>query len=92
MIKKFLNLFNVKSWLETFVLKFMASKGVKHAATTLAGIAAGLATKYQLDKYGVTIDVPLLTESLMTAFGALFGALINWAIQVMDKDGDGRIG
>jgi len=92
MLKKLGKLFDVKSWLETFVLKFLASKGAKHAATTLAGIVAGLIAKYKLDQYGIQIDVPHFTESLIVAFGAAAGVLINWSIKVLDKDGDGRLG
>jgi phage shock protein PspC (stress-responsive transcriptional regulator) len=91
-MKKLLSLLNVKKWLETFVMKFLASKAAKHGATALAGIVAGLATKYKLDQYGVTIDIPMFTESIMAAFGALAGMLLNWAQKVMDKDGDGLPG
>lgn len=92
MLKKLGNLLDVKAWLETFVLKFLASKGVKHAATTLAGIVVGLIAKYKLDQYGIQIDIPHFTESLIVAFGAAAGAAVNWMIKVLDKDGDGRIG
>ena len=88
-MKKLLGLLNVKKWLETFVMKFVASKAVKHGATVLAGLVAGLATKHKLDQYGVSVDVPMFTEALITAFGAAAGALLNWAQKVMDKDGDG---
>jgi phage shock protein PspC (stress-responsive transcriptional regulator) len=91
-MKKILALFNVKKWLETFVTKFLASKAAKHAASTLAGVIAGLVAKYKLDQYGVQVDVPALTESLIVGFGALAGAIMNWAQKVMDKDGDGLPG
>lgn len=88
-MKKLLSLLNVKKWLETFVMKFVASKAVKHGATVLAGLIAGLLTKYKLDQYGVSIDIPHFTEALITLFGAGAGAILNWAQKVLDKDGDG---
>lgn len=91
-MRKLLGLLNIKKWLDTFALKFVTSKAVKHGATVLAGLLAGLATKYQLDQYGVSVDIPHLTEGLITLFGAGFGALLNWAQKVIDKDGDGLPG
>lgn len=91
-MKKWLKLINIKAWGETFVLKFLASKAAKHFATVLAGVVAGIAAKNKLDQYGIVIDVPHFTEALMTLFGAAAGALLNWTIKVLDKDGDGFIG
>ena len=94
--KKLINLFNVKTWLETFVLKTVINKGVKHLTTFLAGVVASAVftgkIKPILDASGIVIDPVALATSIGGAGAALSGWVLNWAIKVLDKDGDGYIG
>lgn len=92
MLKKIVNLLNVKAWMQNFLLKTLLNKGVKHAVTVVIGLVLGAKVQAILTQFGVTVDVTHLQAELTVFFGGLAGALINWAIKVMDKDGDGQIG
>lgn len=96
MLKKIGNLFDVKAWLETFVLKTVVSKGVKHAGTFIAGLLASAVftgkVKPVLDSLGIVIDQAQLMIGLGAVLSGAAGYLVNWTIKVLDKDGDGRIG
>lgn len=94
--KKLINLLNVKNWVETFLLKTAINKGVKHLATFLAGVLASAVftgkIKPILDASGIVIDPVALATSIGAAASGASGWLLNWAIKVLDKDGDGFIG
>lgn len=96
--KKLINLLNVKNWVETFLLKTIISKGVKHLTTFLAGMIGSV---YFTDKIlpiihmlnpEIVIDPTKLAIAVGGSAAALSGWLLNWAIKVLDKDGDGYIG
>lgn len=92
MLKKIGNLLNVKAWIENFLFKTVVNKGVKHAVTVIVGLVMGAKIQALLTAWGVTIDPTQLQTELTVFFGGAAGWLINWAIKVMDKDGDGKIG
>lgn len=92
MLKKLGNLLNLKAWVENFLLKTLLNKGVKHAVTVVIGLIMGAKIQAILTTFGVDIDVTKLQTELTVLFGGLAGSFINWAIKVMDKDGDGKIG
>lgn len=85
-MKKLLNLLNVKNWMETFLMKTMVNKGIKHAVTVIAGLVMGAKVQSILTQYGIAVDVPHLQSELTVAFGAAAGWLINWATHVIYKD------
>lgn len=92
MLKKIGNLFNVKNWIESFLLKTVVNKGVKHAVTAIVGIITGAKVSALLSQYGVTVDPNQLTVELSAIFSGVVGWVFNWALKAMDKDGDGKIG
>lgn len=92
MLKKLGNLFNVKAWIESFLLKTVVNKGVKHAVTAVIGLLAGAKLSALLSQYGVTLDQAQLQTELTVLFGGMAGWLVNWGLKAMDKDGDGKIG
>ncbi len=91
-MKKLLNLFNVKNWVETFLMKTVVNKAVKHAVTVIIGLIGGAKVQPLLTQFGVTIDPAVLQAQLTVFFGGAAGWLVNWGISVLDKDGDGKIG
>lgn len=95
MLKKLVNLFSVKKWVEKFVFKTLVNKSAKHAATVILGFmgSAAFANDVQpvLTQLGITVDSTQLANGLVVVFGSLAGWILNWGIKVLDKDGDGKI-
>jgi threonine/homoserine/homoserine lactone efflux protein len=89
-MKKLMNLLNLKKWIETFLVKTVVNKGVKHAVTVIIGLVAGAKVQAILTQYGVQLDIPHLQAELTVMFGAAAGWLINWGLKVMDKDGSAQ--
>lgn len=94
--KKLVNLLSVKNWVQTFVLKTVVNKVVKHATSFLTGALASVLftakIKPILDASGIVIDPVALATSIGGATAGATGWLLNWVIKVLDKDGDGYIG
>lgn len=91
-MKKILALLNVKNWIQTFLLKTLLSKGVKHGVTVVIGLVMGAQVQALLSQYGVSVNPETLQAQLTVLFGGLAGSVINWGIGVLDKDGDGVLG
>lgn len=88
-MKKFLNLLNIKTWFETFLLKTVVTKGSKHAVTAIVGLLGSAIftakVKPILDQFGISIDSVRLAEGLTVAFGAAAGWLMNWGVHVIEN-------
>ncbi len=96
MLKRIGKLFNIKAWIESFLLKTVVNKGSKHATSTVVGLLGSAVfvskVKPVLDQFGIVIDQTQLAAGLTVLFGGVAGWVNNWMIKVLDKDGDGQIG